>query len=272
MGLGGEKTRQISTTETSHLPTWRSATWETRALAQGSGLGQASPWLEGEGISVRLSPRAAGLCPPPRNLWHLDHIRLSDHSCHPSPCARRAPPSVRSPVQTDQSGLGGTLTMGVLYLWLTTSLISGTKTGRARNKTESSKLRVVLCSPRRWRPAQGPSLRAAPRAAARATAVSVQPLQEESACPQTLPCGLHGSLLVTVTLPTSPGAPAWQRVNLSPAWSLLLPRAPEKRRRGKYLQLSGRRELHPCHQPKTRVLLRPVPCPPTPDTERPEAG
>lgn len=35
------------------------------------------------------------------------------------------------------------LTIGVLYLWLTTSLISGTKTGQARDKTESSKLRAT---------------------------------------------------------------------------------------------------------------------------------
>lgn len=36
-----------------------------------------------------------------------------------------------------------TLTIGVLYLWLTTSLISGTKTGQARDKTESSPLRAT---------------------------------------------------------------------------------------------------------------------------------
>lgn len=50
-----------------------------------------------------------------------------------------------------------TLTIGVLYLWLTTSLISGTKTGRARDKTESSKLRATAsCAPRRQRPVLGP--------------------------------------------------------------------------------------------------------------------
>lgn len=141
-------------------------------------------WPVGEGVSVRLSPRAEDLCQPQWNLWHLDQIHLSGHSYHPM---LAEPPFCPKPCADWPARVDGTLTMGVLYLWLTTSLISGTKTGQARNKTESSKLRAVPSSPRRRRPAQGPSLRAAPRAAAQAVSASVQPLQEERTRPQTLP-------------------------------------------------------------------------------------
>lgn len=89
MGLDGEKTRRINTLRP-HLFTRSSATWETRAApwARASARPQSGRW---EGISVRLSPRAEDLCQPQLSLWHPDPIRLSDHSYHPSPCARRAP-------------------------------------------------------------------------------------------------------------------------------------------------------------------------------------
>lgn len=184
MGLDGEKTRRINTPRP-HLFTWSSAR-ETRASPWARASARPQSWPVGEGISVRLSPRAEDLSASAEPLASGPNSPLRS-LLSPLTLCLQSPRSVRSPVQTWPVRVDGTLTMGVLYLWLTTSLISGTKTGRAKNKTESSKLRVVPSSPRRRRPAQGPSLRAAPRAAAQAMAASVQPLQEERTRPQTLP-------------------------------------------------------------------------------------
>lgn len=116
--------------------------------SQASGLSepQASLW--------RLSPgRGAHHCTPSgmRDVFPLElNHRHLDHS------PKRVHPPVRrfpgSPVHSGLLWLRSILTIGVLYLWLTTSLISGTKTGRARDKTESSKLKATVpYSPRRQR-------------------------------------------------------------------------------------------------------------------------
>lgn len=111
-----------------------------------------------------------------------------------------------------------TLTIGVLYLWLTTSLISGTKTGRARDKTESSKLRATAsCAPRRQRPVLGPLSLCPLTVAVVALAMTGPrpPVQPHSlGCPGRLlrqtPEVCRGSLLGSWDLYTSLGAPRWE--------------------------------------------------------------
>lgn len=99
-----------------------------------------------------------GETPAPRRAegvrWY-DWPRAEDSPRHLrwGPCSASEPQNPLCPPSVPWEGPGescpsslsrhGTLTIGVLYLWLTTSLISGTKTGRARDKTESSTLRAT---------------------------------------------------------------------------------------------------------------------------------
>lgn len=267
MGLGAEnQPGQHRGHRPRHPHSWTAAKWETPGLQPKSPREARAGCRRGGG---RLC-RAKGLLPSSGTSG------LQTTLASPLATARalRGPPPpaglALGALCGAAGGAGGTLTIGVLYLWLTTSLISGTTTGRARDKTRE------FNTSEQWRhapPGGGARHRAPfPSGPHPAPARGHRPRRPEvRSGPWLYGCGS-----------TRGQRPSRAQAGLCPAGrhSSPGPRGPRRVRPAFGQKSSFLACASPCWDPRALSPLpsptlrsrQQMPCAPSPDTEAPEAG